>query len=154
MIVKARRVITLDEKIRKAEVSVAAAKAKYDVVPDELEKLVVKRKQLDDKKVLDAYHVGDKTADEIIGFIQLAAPKADCGSRYRIAVPTGYTIEQGGIKCMMTLTQYKKVIKSLTRDELEAHLYFDITELYPVFIKQDGLDFSEAHALRNPVEHF
>ena len=24
---------------------------------------------------------------------------------------------------MMTLTQYKKVIKSLTRDELEAHLF-------------------------------
>lgn len=77
MIVKARRVITLDEKIRKSEVSVAAAKAKYDAVPNELEKLVVKRKQLDDKKVLDAYHAGDKTADEIIGFIQSAAPKAD-----------------------------------------------------------------------------
>lgn len=73
----ARRVITLDEKIRKAEVSVAVAKAKYDAVPDELEKLVAKRKQLDDKKVLDAYHAGDKTADEIIGFIQSAIPKAD-----------------------------------------------------------------------------
>lgn len=55
----------------------AAAKAKYDAVPNELEKLVAKRKQLDDKKVLDAYHAGDKTADEIIGFIQSAAPKAD-----------------------------------------------------------------------------
>ena len=73
----ARRVITLDEKIRKAEASVAAAKAKYDAALDELEKLVAKRKQLDDKKVLDAYHAGDKTADEIIGFIQSAAKKAD-----------------------------------------------------------------------------
>lgn len=73
----ARRVITLDEKIRKAEVSVAAVKAKYDVTLDELEKLVAKRKQLDDKKVLDAYHAGDKTADEIIGFIQSDAQKAD-----------------------------------------------------------------------------
>lgn len=31
---------------------------------------------------------------------------------------------------------------------------FDITDLYPVFIKRDSLDFSEAHALRSPVEHF
>ncbi len=73
----ARRVITLDEKIRKAEVSVATAKAKYDAELDELEKLVAKRKQLDDKKVLDACHAGDKTADEIIGFIQPATQKAD-----------------------------------------------------------------------------
>ena len=50
----ARRVISLDEKIRKAEAAVAAAKAKYDAALDELEKLVTKRKQLDDKKVLEA----------------------------------------------------------------------------------------------------
>ncbi|MEE1041487.1 MAG: hypothetical protein U0L10_12350 [Lachnospiraceae bacterium] len=66
----ARRVVTLDEKIRKAEAAVAAAKAKYDAALDELEKLVTKRKQLDDKKVLEAYHAGDKTADEIVAFIQ------------------------------------------------------------------------------------
>ena len=66
----ARRVISLDEKIRKAEAAVASAKAKYDTALDELEKLVTKRKQLDDKKVLEAYHAGDKTADEIIAFIQ------------------------------------------------------------------------------------
>ena len=47
----ARRVVTLDEKIRKAETAVASAKAKYDTALDELEKLVAKRKQLDDKKV-------------------------------------------------------------------------------------------------------
>ncbi|MDO4805166.1 MAG: ErpK protein [Lachnospiraceae bacterium] len=66
----ARRVISLDEKIRQAEAAVAAAKAKYDAALDELEKLVMKRKQMDDKKVLDAYHAGDKTADEIVAFIQ------------------------------------------------------------------------------------
>ena len=65
----ARRVITLDEKIRTAETAVAAAKAKYDSALDELEKLVTKKKQLDDKKVLDAYHAGDKSADEIVAFI-------------------------------------------------------------------------------------
>ena len=66
----ARRVVSLDEKIEKAEKAVIAAKAKYDAALDEMEKLVTKRKQLEDKKVLDAYHAGDKTADEIVAFIQ------------------------------------------------------------------------------------
>ena len=66
----ARRTITLDEKIKKAEAVVASTKAKYDAALDQLEKLVTKRKQLDDKKVLEAYHAGDKTADEIVAFIQ------------------------------------------------------------------------------------
>jgi flagellar motility protein MotE (MotC chaperone) len=66
----ARRVITLDEKIKAAEAAVAAAKAKYDAALDELEKLVTKKKQLDDKKVLEAYHAGDKTAAEIVAFIR------------------------------------------------------------------------------------
>lgn len=67
----ARKVITLDEKIKVAEAAVAAAKAKYDAGGfDELEKLVEKRRQQNDKKVLEAYHSGDKTADEIVAFIQ------------------------------------------------------------------------------------
>lgn len=61
--------MSLDEKIEKAEAVVAAAKKKYDDALDELEKLVAKRKELDDKKVLQAYHSGQKTADEIITFI-------------------------------------------------------------------------------------
>lgn len=66
----ARRTITLDEKIKKAEAAVQASKVRYDAALDELEKLVTKRKQLDDKRVLEAYHAGDKSADEIIAFIQ------------------------------------------------------------------------------------
>ena len=53
------------------------AKAKYDAALDEMEKLVTKRKQQDDKKVLDAYHAGNKTADEIVAFIQSEKPKSD-----------------------------------------------------------------------------
>ena len=68
----ARRVITLDEKIKTAETAVATAKTKYDAALDELEKLVTKKKQQDDKKVLEAYHAGDKTADDIVAFIQSA----------------------------------------------------------------------------------
>lgn len=73
----ARRVVTLEEKIRKSEASVAAAKAKYDAALDELKKLVEKRKQQNDKKVLDAYHAGGKTADEIVAFILGKQPEED-----------------------------------------------------------------------------
>lgn len=73
----ARRVISLDEKIEKAEADVVAAKVKYDAALDALEKLVTKRKQLEDKKVLEAYHAGDKTADEIIAFIRQGSTSPD-----------------------------------------------------------------------------
>ena len=66
----ARRTITLDEKIEKAEAAVLATKARYDKALDELEKLVTKRKQLEDKRILEAYHGSDKTADEIIAFLE------------------------------------------------------------------------------------
>ena len=66
----ARRMISSDEKIEKAEAAMLAAKAKYDKALDEMEKLVEKRKKQNDKKILDAYHAGNKTADEIIAFIQ------------------------------------------------------------------------------------
>lgn len=66
----ARRTVSLDEKIEKQQALVAAAKIKYDTALDELEKLVTKRKQLDDKRVLEAYHSGSKTADEIVAFIR------------------------------------------------------------------------------------
>ena len=73
----ARRTITLDEKISKAEAAVIAAKEKYDAALDEMEKLVTKRKQMDDKRLLEAYHAGDKTVDEIIAFVQDQAQKSD-----------------------------------------------------------------------------
>ena len=73
----ARRSISLDEKIEKAEAAMLAAKAKYDKALDEMEKLVTKRKQLDDKKVLDAYHSGNKTAEEIIEIIRSDKQKSN-----------------------------------------------------------------------------
>lgn len=66
----ARRTISLDEKIEKAEADVIAAKAKYDKALDELERLVAKRKQLDDKRILEAYHASDRKIEEIIAFLQ------------------------------------------------------------------------------------
>ena len=44
-------------------------KRKYDAALDELEKLVTRKKQLDDKRILDAYHASSKTAEEIVAFL-------------------------------------------------------------------------------------
>ena len=66
----ARRVVSLDEKIEKAEAAVISAKEKYDKALDELEKLVTKRKQLNDKRPLEAYHTSERTIDEIIEFLR------------------------------------------------------------------------------------
>ena len=66
----AGRRLTLDERIEKAEKNVRVAKEKYDSALDGLERLVTKRKEMDDKKILEAYHSGDKTVDEIIEFMQ------------------------------------------------------------------------------------
>ena len=57
--------------MQKAEAAVAEAKKKYDAALDELEKLVTKKKQLDDKRILDAYHASSKTAEEIVAFLNL-----------------------------------------------------------------------------------
>ena len=73
----ARRVISLDEKIEKAQAAVVTAKEKYDAALDELEKLVARKKQQDDKRVLEAYHAGDKSAEEIIKFINSGTREAD-----------------------------------------------------------------------------
>ena len=63
----ARRIVSLDEKIEKAEAVMLAAKAKYDKALDEMEKLVEKRKKQNDKKIIcrsesRAHHSGT-TAD-------------------------------------------------------------------------------------------
>ena len=65
-----RKQSTIEDRIKKAEVVLVKAKEKYDAALDELAKLVEKRKQQDDKKVLAAYHAGNKTADEIVAFIE------------------------------------------------------------------------------------
>ena len=66
----ARKTISLDEKIEKAEAAVLAAKTRYDKALDELEKLVAKRKAMDDKRVLEAYHSSEKSIEEIIAFLK------------------------------------------------------------------------------------
>ena len=66
----ARRVVTLEEKIEKAQINVAETKAKYDKAVDELEKLLTKRKERDNKQLLEAFSESEKTLVEVIEFLQ------------------------------------------------------------------------------------
>ena len=66
----ARRVVTLEEKIEKAQINVAETKAKYDKAVDELEKLLTKRKERDNKQLLEAFSKSEKTLAEVIEFLQ------------------------------------------------------------------------------------
>ena len=66
----ARRVATLEEKIEKAQINVAETKAKYDKAVDELEKLLTKRQERDNKQLLEAFSESGKTLAEVIEFLQ------------------------------------------------------------------------------------
>ena len=65
----ARRVVTLEEKIEKAQNNVAETKAKYDKAVDELEKLLTKREERDNKQLLEAFSESEKTLAEVIEFL-------------------------------------------------------------------------------------
>ena len=73
----ARRVVTLEEKIEKAQINVAETKAKYDKAVDELEKLLMKRKERDNKQLLKAFSESEKTLAEVIEFLQGNKPLED-----------------------------------------------------------------------------
>ena len=73
----ARRVVILEEKIEKAQINVAETKAKYDKAVDELEKLLMKRKERDNKQLLKAFSESEKTLAEVIEFLQGNKPLED-----------------------------------------------------------------------------
>ena len=66
----ARRVVILEEKIEKVQINVAETKVKYDKAVDELEKLLMKRKERDNKQLLKAFSESEKTLAEVIEFPQ------------------------------------------------------------------------------------
>lgn len=73
----ARRVVTLEEKIEKAQINVAETKVKYGKAVDELEKLLTKRKERDNKQFLKAFSESGKTLAEVIEFLQGNKPPED-----------------------------------------------------------------------------
>ena len=66
----ARRVVILEEKIEKVQINVAETKVKYDKAVGELEKLLMKRKERDNKQLLKAFSESEKTLAEVIEFLQ------------------------------------------------------------------------------------
>ena len=54
----------------KAQINVAETKAKYDKAVDELEKLLTKRQERDNKQILEAFSESGKTLAEVIEFLQ------------------------------------------------------------------------------------
>ena len=66
----ARRTITLEEKIEKAQEDVAAAKEKYDKTVEVLEQLLTKRKERDNKQLVEAFTRSNKTLAEVLAFLK------------------------------------------------------------------------------------
>ena len=66
----ARRTITLEEKIEKAQGDVAAAKEKYDKAVDVLEQLLTKRKERDSKLLIEAFAQSKKNLADVLTFLQ------------------------------------------------------------------------------------
>ena len=66
----ARRTITLEEKIEKAQADVAAAMEKYDKAVDALEQLLTKRKERDSKLLIEAFAQSKKNLADVLTFLQ------------------------------------------------------------------------------------
>ena len=66
----ARRTITLEEKIEKAQADVAAAKEKDDKAVDVLEQLLTKRKERDSKLLIEAFAQSKKNLADVLTFLQ------------------------------------------------------------------------------------
>ena len=64
----ARRTISLDEKIEKAQKEVAVTKNKYDTAVEELNKLL-KKQEIRNHELLRAIESSQKSYEEIISFL-------------------------------------------------------------------------------------
>ena len=65
----ARRTVTLDEKIERAQAEVVSAKERYDKALDELEKLLTKRQELENKELIKAFTASNKSLAEVVAFL-------------------------------------------------------------------------------------
>ena len=62
----ARRTITIDEKIEKAQREVIKAKEKYEAAINELKELQEKKKEIQSKELMAAFQESSRSYDEII----------------------------------------------------------------------------------------
>lgn len=68
----AGRKIDIDEKIERAKVQVNKAKQKYDAAVEELERLMTKKTEMQQKELIQAFAASSRSYDEILKFLQEA----------------------------------------------------------------------------------
>ena len=66
----ARRTITIDEKIEKAQREVIKAKEKYEAAVNELKELQEKKKEIQSKELMTAFQESNRSYDEILAFLK------------------------------------------------------------------------------------
>ena len=66
---RTKRVIPLEEKIKKAEEKVTSTKQKYEVALEELKDLLDKQKAIQNESLLNLFTKSKKSYDEIVTFL-------------------------------------------------------------------------------------
>lgn len=66
---RTKRVIPLEEKIKKAEEKVTSTKQKYEVALEELKDLLDKQKAIQNESLLNLFTKSKKSYDEIVAFL-------------------------------------------------------------------------------------
>lgn len=64
-----RKTITIDEKIATAEINLEKAKARYDAMASELEKLLAKKKAMQTDEIFTAFSKSNKSYEEVLEFL-------------------------------------------------------------------------------------
>lgn len=66
---RGRSTKTLDERIRQAKEKADKAKTRYDTAIEELNVLINRKRELQNKKLIDAIAKSDRSYDEIMNFL-------------------------------------------------------------------------------------
>jgi len=66
----ARRTITIDEKIERAQKEVIKAKQKYEVAVNELKELQERKKDIQSKELMSAFSESSRSYEEIMAFLK------------------------------------------------------------------------------------
>ncbi len=66
----ARRTITIDEKIERAQKEVIRAKKKYETAVNELKELQERKKEIQSKELMNAFQASNRSFEEIIAFLK------------------------------------------------------------------------------------
>ena len=66
----ARRIITIDEKIERAQKEVIKAKEKYEAAINELKELQERKKEIQSKELMNAFQESSRSYNEIMAFLK------------------------------------------------------------------------------------